>query len=296
MSIPPMRPFVSPERDRGHDQGIDLVAHSLDFVTERRAMVIPTVWDVPSAVAARDAGAEALMLSGSAFAATVGMPDLGLMSREQIVGAAASIVRAVELPLMVDIDDGLGTPARLGALVEALCRADVSAVMIEDAKFPGAGKLCEPEEMLARLAVIRLASGSSIAILARTDVLGPNWPLAESLRRLRIYLDGGADWVVAAFLRTPDEVRQVARMAAPRAMSMPEIDGIPSLADSADAGYCAALVSVHTQLHRQLVAAYSAVLHEGDANGPLVIADPWRDQLPNISRYRDWIEASRDRG
>ncbi|HET7627930.1 MAG TPA: isocitrate lyase/phosphoenolpyruvate mutase family protein, partial [Bacillales bacterium] len=69
---------------------------------------IPGAHDGMSALVAKQAGFEALYLSGAAYTASRGLPDLGVISSTEMAERAREIVRAAGLPLLVDIDTGYG--------------------------------------------------------------------------------------------------------------------------------------------------------------------------------------------
>jgi 2-methylisocitrate lyase-like PEP mutase family enzyme len=268
--------------------------HPLAIIDGESCVIIPSVWDVPSALAAEQSGARALLLSGSALAGTSGLPDLGLVSRESIAETTAAICAAVSAPLIVDIDDGLGSPVRLGRLVEALAAAGAAGVMLEDALYPGANELCSIEVMLGRIEVVQSAGGGQVRLLARTDILGPDWPFDETKRRLERYLAHGADWVIPAFLRTHQELTTISNLAPRKAMSMPEVDGFPTIADSVNAGCCGAVVATHIALFTTLMHLYRLTM-EGKTSEIFNARYNWRGLLPRFERYQRWVELSKRR-
>src|SRR5690554_3608489 len=73
-----------------------------------KVLVAAGAFDGMSAKLARDAGFEALYLSGAALSASMALPDLGLLTLEDVRSRAREIVRASNLPLIVDCDTGFG--------------------------------------------------------------------------------------------------------------------------------------------------------------------------------------------
>jgi 2-methylisocitrate lyase-like PEP mutase family enzyme len=267
-------------------------SHPLEIIDGESCVIIPSVWDVPSALAAEQSGARVLLLSGSALAGVSGLPDLGLVSQESIAQTVTAICAAVNAPLIVDIDDGSGSPVRLGQLVEALGAAGAAGVMLEDAQYPGANQLCSIQVMLGRIKVVQSAGAGQVRLLARTDILGPDWPFDETERRLERYLAHGADWVIPAFLRTPDELTAISKLAPGKAMSMPEVDGFPTIGDSVNAACCGAVVATHMALFTALVHLYRLTM-EGKTTEIFKDRYNWRGLLPRSERYQRWVELSK---
>ena len=176
-----------------------------------RVLVLPAVWDVLSAVAAKTSGCTGVYLSGAALANSQGLPDLGMMDRGQVVNASQEIRSVVQAPVMVDCETGFGEAWSLVKLVEDLLTVDVTSIMLEDQEFTGQSRppnaqLAEPDAMCSRIRIVRVAAQGEMGILARTDILNSRWPLENSIARLERYVDAGADWVVAVNVRSADEL------------------------------------------------------------------------------------------
>lgn len=201
--------------------------------------VIPGIWDVVSAGAARAAGARRAVLAGSSLAMAHGLPDLGLLGPEEIARAAFEIVEVTGLPIMVDAESGGASRPIVARFMHRLSDAGVGAVLIEDQNYTGQSigsipALCDAQEMCDRIKAAKDACSDGMRVLARTDVLGIDWPIEETVRRLRLYLECGADWVTAAYVRSKEELEIVASAAPGRAIAINGrgVSGyVPSLED-----------------------------------------------------------------
>jgi 2-methylisocitrate lyase-like PEP mutase family enzyme len=207
------------------ESGITVAPAAWATVESKRGIIVPAVWDLRSALAAQHVGAEALFLSGSAVSATFGFPDKGLLSLSEFVDVAHRVARATTVPLIVDADTGYGHLGLVARLADSLVEAGVSCVMIEDQEHTGQSiginpGLCSSELMVRRIQVMRAVAGTSLGILARTDVIGKEWDFQQTIDRLGLYLDAGATWVMANWLRSPDELEAVAALSKGRAFSM----------------------------------------------------------------------------
>src|SRR5580692_10082383 len=153
---------------------------------------------------AQATGFRALYLSGGGVAAnSLGMPDLGISSMEDVLIDARRITDVTTLPLLVDIDTGWGGAFNIARTIRLMERAGVAAVHIEDqvsAKRCGhrPGKELVPaEEMVDRVkAAVDARSQPDFVIMARTDAIASEG-LARAIERAQAYVAAGADIIFA---------------------------------------------------------------------------------------------------
>ena len=128
----------------------------------------------PLALLARRAGFEVLYLSGAALSASMALPDLGLLTLEDVTRRAREVVRASGLPLIVDCDTGFGEALNVMHTVRCLEEAGAACMQIEDQQFPkkcghlNDKRLIPAEDMCRKVAAARSAA-SDLVICARTD-------------------------------------------------------------------------------------------------------------------------------
>lgn len=142
----------------------------------------------------------------NASASFLGIPDLGLMCRREIVDHAGRVARSINVPLMVDADDGFGNPIGVMQTVKEFEAAGVAAIHIEDQVAPKRcghldGKQVIPtEDMVQKLrAAIDAREDSDFVIMARTDARSVTG-LNDAIERGRAYHEAGADIV---FIESP---------------------------------------------------------------------------------------------
>ncbi|MCS7255492.1 MAG: methylisocitrate lyase [Thermomicrobium sp.] len=170
-------------------------------------VVLPGVYDGLSALLARAAGFRALYLSGAAFTASRGLPDLGMVGLEEVVERAREIVRATELPLIVDIDTGYGGVLNAARAAREFAEARVAGVQIEDQQQPkkcghlSAKLLAPPEELEHKIRAIKEVA-PELYVIARTDAYEQEG-VEGVVARARRYLAAGADAIFPEAL--PDE-------------------------------------------------------------------------------------------
>ncbi|MCS7052081.1 MAG: isocitrate lyase/phosphoenolpyruvate mutase family protein, partial [Thermomicrobium sp.] len=112
------------------------LARSFRQLVEEGLVVLPGVYDGLSALLARAAGFRAIYLSGAGYAASRGLPDLGIVGLEEVVERARELVRVTGLPLIVDIDTGYGSVLTAVRAARELAEAQVAGVQIEDQQQP----------------------------------------------------------------------------------------------------------------------------------------------------------------
>jgi methylisocitrate lyase len=170
---------------------------------ERPLQVVGTI----NAYAARMAeatGFGALYLSGGGLAAnSLGIPDLGISSMDDVLIDVRRITDATSLPLLVDIDTGWGGAFNIARTIRSMEKAGAAAVHIEDqvgAKRCGhrPGKELVPaEEMVDRVkAAVDARKDEQFVIMARTDALASEGPKA-AIERAQAYVAAGADMIFA---------------------------------------------------------------------------------------------------
>ena len=147
-------------------------------------------------------GFKAVYLSGGGVAAnSLGMPDLGISTMEDVLIDARRITAVCSLPLMVDIDTGWGSAFNIARTIKMFTQAEVAAVHMEDqvsAKRCGhrPGKeVVTTGEMVDRIkAAVDAKTDSEFVIMARTDALASEG-LNAAIDRACAYAEAGADMI-----------------------------------------------------------------------------------------------------
>lgn len=180
----------------------------------RAALSRPGIYQLPgahngqAAIQARNAGFDGLYLSGAAMTASMGLPDLGIITVDEVAFFIRQIVRAAGLPLLVDGDTGYGEALNVMHMVRTFEDAGAGAVHLEDQILPKKcghlnGKNLVPlEDMAAKVAAAKKAS-RDIVIVARTDAAGVEG-FDAAVERARAYVAAGADAIFPEALNTRD--------------------------------------------------------------------------------------------
>ena len=168
---------------------------------ERPLQVIGAINAYTARMAERT-GFKALYLSGGGVAAnSLGMPDLGISTLEDVLIDVRRITDASTLPLLVDIDTGWGSAFNIARTIRSMVKAGAAAVHLEDqvgAKRCGhrPGKeVVSKDEMVDRVkAAVDARTDPSFVIMARTDALAVEG-LPAAIERAVAYVDAGADMI-----------------------------------------------------------------------------------------------------
>jgi len=183
-----------------------------------------------AALQAKAAGFEALYLSGAAMTASMGIPDLGIITVDEVAFFVRQIVRASGLPLLVDGDTGYGEALNVMHMVRTFEDAGAGAVHIEDQLLPkkcghlNDKKLADAHDMAAKVAAAAKAR-RHLYLIARTDAAASEG-LDGAVARARLYVEAGADAIFPEALNTAEMFRAFAQ----------RMPGVPLLANMTEFG------------------------------------------------------------
>ncbi|MAT41813.1 MAG: methylisocitrate lyase [Anaerolineaceae bacterium] len=173
------------------------------LVSEKPLQVVG-VLNAYTALLAQQSGFRAIYLSGGGVAAgSLGVPDLGITTLDDVLTDVRRITDITDLPLLVDVDTGFGGAFNIARTVRSLIKFGAAGLHMEDqvqAKRCGhrPGKaLVEAEEMVDRIkAAVDARSDPDFVIMARTDALAGEG-LQSALDRASMYVAAGADMIFA---------------------------------------------------------------------------------------------------
>lgn len=192
----------------------------------------PGVFNALVALSAKQVGFDTAYFSGAAFSASMGLPDLGLFTLSELAEAVRTIVRASNLPLIVDIDTGFGETLNVMRSVKELEDAGAAAVQIEDQVMPKkCGHLDGKEIITAEEMIEKIRAAKSVRkemlIVARTDAKAIAG-IGETIRRANLYAEAGADIIFPEALQSEDEFKLAAKeIHAPLLANMTEFGKTP---------------------------------------------------------------------
>src|SRR3984893_13329595 len=178
-------------------------------------VVAPGAFDGLSARLVEQAGFPAVYASGGAIARSTGVPDIGLISPDEIVARLAGMVDVVGVPVIADAETGYGNALNAQRAARAFERAGVAAFHLEDQSFPKKcghyddKSLVSAGEMVAKLKAVRDAlHDSDFIVIARTDAIAVEG-FAAAIDRASAYREAGGDML---FGEAPTVVGGIAEM------------------------------------------------------------------------------------
>src|SRR5579883_2795176 len=185
-----------------------------------------------AALQARDAGFEAVYLSGAGMSASMGLPDLGVITVDEVTFFIRQVARASGLPVLVDGDTGYGEALNVMHMVRSFEEAGAAAVHIEDQLLPkkcghlNDKKLADPQDMAAKVAAA-VKARRHLFIIARTDAAASEG-LDGAVARAKLYLEAGADAIFPEALVNAEMFQEfAARVRAPLLANMTEFGRTP---------------------------------------------------------------------
>src|SRR5262245_25817820 len=178
-----------------------------------RCMSPATVFDALSARVAESVGYEFGLLSGSVSGAVVlAAPDMVLQTLTEFTDQVRRVVRACNLSVFVDADQGYGNALNVMRTVEELEHAGLSGLAIEDLVMPahfgrkGADELISVREAVGKLkAALSARRDPSLVIVARTASLRIE-PVAQVAERARAYAGTGVDALFVTSLKRLEDL------------------------------------------------------------------------------------------
>jgi methylisocitrate lyase len=193
---------------------------------------IPGTHNGMAALQAKAAGFDALYLSGAAMTASMGLPDLGIITVDEVGFFVRQVARSSGLPVLVDGDTGYGEALNVMNMVRSFEDAGAGAVHIEDQLLPkkcghlNDKKLADAHDMAAKVAAARKAR-RHLYIIARTDAAASEG-MDGAVARAKLYLQAGADAIFPEALNTAEMFREFAsRVRAPLLANMTEFGRTP---------------------------------------------------------------------
>ncbi|KWV61059.1 methylisocitrate lyase [Bradyrhizobium macuxiense] len=235
---------------------------------------LPGAHNGMAALQAKAAGFKGLYLSGAAMTASMGLPDLGVITVDEVAFFVRQIVRAASgLPLLVDGDTGYGEALNVMHMVRVFEEAGAGAVHLEDQLLPkkcghlNDKRLADAHDMAAKVAAAAKAR-RDLVVIARTDAAASEG-LDGAVARAKIYMEAGADAIFPEALNTAEMFRAFAeRMpGTPLLANMTEFGRTPffTAAEFEAMGYAMVIwpVSALRVANKAQQQLYAAIAHDG---------------------------------
>ena len=265
---------------------------------EKPLQIVGTI-NAYSARVAQRVGYRAIYLSGGGVAAgSLGLPDLGISTLDDVLIDIRRITDVCALPLLVDVDTGWGGAFNIARTVKSLIKFGAAAMHIEDqvgAKRCGhrPGKeLVSKEEMSDRIkAAVDARADPNFVIMARTDALASEG-LERAVERARAYVDAGADMIFPeAITDLPMYKKFAAAVKLPILANITEFGSTPLFTvdelRSADVAIVLYPLTAFRAMNKAALKAYEMVRRQGPQKAMLPEMQT-REELYDIIGYHDY--------
>ncbi|AAY79661.1 methylisocitrate lyase [Sulfolobus acidocaldarius] len=195
-------------------------------------LLIPGVFNPFTALLAEQVGFKAVYLSGGAYTSSLGMPDLGIITLDELAWIIRRIREVTDIPIIVDADTGFGEVLNVYRAVKVLESAGANAIQIEDQVLPkkcghlDGKEVVHPRDMVSKIKAA-LKARKEMLIIARTDSRAVNG-LDDAIQRAKTYLEAGADIIFPEAMESKDEFQKFAKeVKAPLLANMTEFGKTP---------------------------------------------------------------------
>ncbi len=246
-------------------------------------VALPGVFNPLIARMAERLGFKGLYLSGAALSASLGLPDVGLVTQTEFADHIRAVTRASSLPLLSDADTGFGEALNVERTVQLFEGAGAAGLHLEDQTLPKrcghlSGKqLIDAEAMAAKIrAAVAARRDPAFVIVARTNARSVTG-FIDAVQRARLYLEAGADAIFPEALESLEEFAAfAAEVRAPLMANMTEFGRGPLLDFDTLAGLGYRMILYPVTMLRSALKAVQETLMEILAKGHQ------RDRLPQM--------------
>ena len=267
---------------------------------QERPLQVAGAINAQHALLAKRAGFRAIYLSGGGVAAgSLGMPDLGINTLDDVLTDVRRITDVCDLPLLVDADTGLGPSAfNIARTVKSLIKFGAAAMHIEDqvgAKRCGhrPGKeIVSTAEMVDRIkAAVDARTDAGFVVMARTDALAVEG-LEAAIERAVACVEAGADMIFPEAMTELTMYRRFAdAVKVPVLANITEFGATPLFTthelQSAGVGLALYPLSAFRAMNKAAETVYGAIRKEGTQKGVIDIMQT-RAELYDVIGYHDY--------
>ncbi|KHE07391.1 MULTISPECIES: methylisocitrate lyase [Citrobacter] len=251
------------------------------------------------ALLAQRAGYQAIYLSGGGVAAgSLGLPDLGISTLDDVLTDIRRITDVCPLPLLVDADIGFGSSAfNVARTVKSISKAGAAALHIEDqigAKRCGHRPnkaIVSKEEMVDRIrAAVDARTDPNFVIMARTDALAVEG-LEAAIDRAQAYVEAGADMLFPEAITELAMYRQFAdAVKVPILANITEFGATPLFTTdelrSANVAMALYPLSAFRAMNRAAEKVYNVLRQEGTQKSVIDIMQTRNELYESINYYQ----------
>ncbi len=268
---------------------------SMQELLSKGLVVAPAVGDALGALLVAEAGFQAVSISGYQVAATLGYPDVGLVTMSEMVERATQIAEVSGVPVISDADTGYGNAVNVTRTVRAFERAGIAAIHLEDQIFPkkcGAmtgHSLVSEGEMVGKIkAAVDTRQSANFLVFARTDAISTDG-IDVAIRRSLAYRKAGASGIMVMAPRSVDDLIRFRRdVDGPLMVTIGSWKFQCSVRELEDIGYN--VVMYPLSLMRRAISAMREVLQELRVKGEV---DHGPERMISVEALHDLLGLGR---
>ena len=265
-------------------------------ISENTPLQIVGTVNAYSSLLAEKKGHKAIYLSGGGVAASsMGLPDLGITTLQDVLIDVERITSVCELPLLVDADTGWGGAFNISRMVKSMITSGAAGIHIEDqVEQKRCGhrpnkELVSSEEMQNRIkAAVDAKTDPHFMVMARTDAIA-NEGLDSALGRAASYVEAGADAIFAEAITEIEDYKKFSEiLKVPILANITEFGKTPlfSKEELEEAGVDMILypLSAFRAMSKAAEGIYSEILEKGTQQD-LIDRMQTRDELYEVLDY-----------
>lgn len=248
-------------------------------------------WDIGSAKVLEALGADAIGTTSSGHAFTLGLPDMGHVSRDQALAHAQDLVGAVSIPVSGDFENGYGDdPETVAETVRLAAEVGLAGCSIEDTKMDAPVSFYDfdlaVERIRAGVAAARALSRDFVFVARADGLMNGVYDIDEAIRRLQAFDAAGADCLYAPLPKTLDDLKRlIACTGKPvNVLAVGQYSKI-NCSDYAAMGAARILLGsgLARVIHAQLICSGKRMIEDGDFSD-ILNAAPGRDTEKLLTR------------
>ena len=269
------------------------------LAAEQPLQIVGTI-NANHALMARQVGYKAIYLSGGGVAAgSLGMPDLGINTLDDVLTDVRRITDVCDLPLLVDVDTGFGPSAfNIARTVKSLIKVGAAALHIEDqvgakrcGHRPGKEIVSAPEMADRVKAAVDAKTDKDFFVIARTDAIAVEG-IDRAIERVLACVEAGADGVFAEAAGDLATYRKfAAAVKVPVLANITEFGSTPLFTidelRSADVAMALYPLSAFRAMNKAALNVYTAIRREGTQQ-QVVDTMQTRMELYDVIGYHDY--------
>jgi 2-methylisocitrate lyase-like PEP mutase family enzyme len=175
--------------------------------------ILANAWDASTAKILAALGAQAIGTTSAGYGFSLGLPDMGHLTRDQHLSHASDLVSATDLPVSGDFENGFGDdPETVAQTIKLACEAGVAGCCIEDTNLPSLapyGFDLTVERIKAATSAARTLPRDFVLVARADGVMNGQYNIDEAIKRAQAFEAVGADCIYVPGLKTFEDLKRL---------------------------------------------------------------------------------------